>query len=375
MIAPLGARVAQPDETTRRASAWRKDRHQTRRFSDGEREVCHIPPRMSKPPCRRVMRIGGLRAKLGQLFPARLRAHRFTSCSLLHPCSGAACRGRYFRAVDATVCPRWNACSAAARASSSPCANDDRLACASASACRSRLDWPVAPHRFAGEGEDPGGAYWLRADPVHLRVHRDQLILLPPRHFRLTEAESASAGAMPSTAILRRTVSLFQAPHPQRWYLRTLRLPGSANRYLEQPIGRDVNRLLPAGEDRMRWHRIIQRSADAAPCHPVNEAREERGALPINSLWFWGGGTLPPASGASMAVASGDLPLIAGPRPVANVRVAAPVGRRFSPRPAVPWSMLRGTAGASARPNPAGRHGSRLDNAWFAPLLGEIAIR
>jgi hypothetical protein len=36
--------------------------------------------------------------------------------------------------------------------------------------------------------------------------------------------------------------------------------------------------------------------------HPVNEEREKRGALPVNSLWFSGGGALPRAHTSFRAV-------------------------------------------------------------------------
>src|SRR5512141_1007292 len=38
-------------------------------------------------------------------------------------------------------------------------------------------DWPVAPLTLAADGGDPGDAYWLRCDPVHLRTQRSQLLL------------------------------------------------------------------------------------------------------------------------------------------------------------------------------------------------------
>jgi hypothetical protein len=38
-------------------------------------------------------------------------------------------------------------------------------------------DWPLAPITLAADGGAAGGDYWLRADPVHLRVERGQLTL------------------------------------------------------------------------------------------------------------------------------------------------------------------------------------------------------
>ena len=47
-------------------------------------------------------------------------------------------------------------------------------------------DWPVAPLTLAIDGGEPGGAYWLRADPVHLKVERNRLLLVDNALFDLT---------------------------------------------------------------------------------------------------------------------------------------------------------------------------------------------
>jgi hypothetical protein len=40
----------------------------------------------------------------------------------------------------------------------------------------------------------------------------------------------------------------------------------------------------------MRWHRVFNEVQMLLYEHPVNQAREARGELAINSVWFWGGG-------------------------------------------------------------------------------------
>src|SRR6266702_4642929 len=36
-----------------------------------------------------------------------------------------------------------------------------------------RRDWPVAPYTLLADGGAPERDFWLRADPVHLRLGRD----------------------------------------------------------------------------------------------------------------------------------------------------------------------------------------------------------
>ena len=164
-----------------------------------------------------------------------------------------------------------------------------------------QADWPSAPIALFGVGLTPGKDFWLSADPVHLQVNRDQLILQAPETLSITDAEAVGLCA----ALNRHFATddfTFQAPQPHRWYLKTAQPARIHTCGLSRAIGQDVDRLLPDGEDRLAWHRIFNEVQMLLHAHPVNEEREQRGALPINSLWFSGGGTLPPARTSFQAV-------------------------------------------------------------------------
>lgn len=136
---------------------------------------------------------------------------------------------------------------------------------------------------FDGLGE----GCWLRADPVHLRLQRDQLLLLPD-----VEAGADEAGQLCTTLnehFAGQGMEFF-APHPQRWYVRMDRLPDIETVPLSQAAGRNVHGLLPRGAEAGHWHRVFNEIQMLLFAHPVNEAREARGELPVNSLWLWGGG-------------------------------------------------------------------------------------
>jgi len=52
-----------------------------------------------------------------------------------------------------------------------------------------QLDWPVAPITLLGEGNaniNPADDYWIRADPVHLHVERDRIVLADSRVFPIS---------------------------------------------------------------------------------------------------------------------------------------------------------------------------------------------
>jgi hypothetical protein len=144
---------------------------------------------------------------------------------------------------------------------------------------------PIAPVSAAFDGLGEG--CWLRADPVHLRLQRDQLVLLPDVGVDAGEARQLCAAL--NEYFAGQGMEFF-APHPQRWYVRVDRLPDIETMPLSQAAGRNVHGLLPKGKEATRWHRVSNEIQMLLFAHPVNEAREARGELPVNSLWLWGGG-------------------------------------------------------------------------------------
>ena len=148
-------------------------------------------------------------------------------------------------------------------------------------------DQAIAPVTLRADGLEPGESYWLRADPVHLRLQRDQLILQAELSLASDEADQlcASLNAHFVAEGLR-----FFAPHPQRWYLQLDAAPEMNTHHLAQVVGRDVHGYLPQGSDALRWHGVFNEIQMLLFEHAVNQAREARGEIPVNSVWLWGGG-------------------------------------------------------------------------------------
>ncbi len=145
----------------------------------------------------------------------------------------------------------------------------------------------LAPITLRADGMEPGAAYWLRADPVHLRLQRDQLILQDGG--LLTVAEAAQLCACLNAHFVADGLRFF-APHPQRWYLQADNAPEMSTYSLAHVLGRDVHPYLPQGAGALRWHGVFNEIQMLLFEHPVNQARETRGELPVNSVWLWGGG-------------------------------------------------------------------------------------
>lgn len=145
----------------------------------------------------------------------------------------------------------------------------------------------VAPVRAAADGLAAAEGYWLCADPVNLQLQRAQVMLLPELELDQAEADALCASLNEHFAGMGLS---FHAPQPQRWYVRAAEAAQATMYPLSQVVWRDVKPFQPQGADALHWQRIATETQMLLYAHPVNQAREARGELPVNSLWLWGGG-------------------------------------------------------------------------------------
>ena len=159
--------------------------------------------------------------------------------------------------------------------------------------------WPVAALiREADEGDAQGFA-WLRADPAWVRPDINGARLFGcGEALQLTQADVDEL--LPALRPLFDDAGFrIDAPVPSRWYLRLPRdvaLPG----FVEpgEALGADLFDALPqdnidAPGAARRWRSLLSEAQVVLHNHPWNARRSAAGKPPINSLWFWGGGTLP----------------------------------------------------------------------------------
>ncbi|HLX25027.1 MAG TPA: hypothetical protein VKR38_16890 [Usitatibacter sp.] len=148
---------------------------------------------------------------------------------------------------------------------------------------------PHAAICLAGEGVDTAGE-WIRADPVHLRVDRDAVVLHDPAVLELTTGETASL-----VSSLREHFASdgleWQAVSPERWYVRVPAGESPTTVPLERAFGRNVFGMLPRGRGRINWPSALTESQMTLSEHEVNAKRAPKPAA--NSVWFWGEGPRP----------------------------------------------------------------------------------
>ena len=168
-------------------------------------------------------------------------------------------------------------------------------------------DWPAAAWRL--EATAAGAHYWLCADPVHLRLNRDQLLLEAGAVDDLDEAQ-AQALLAELNAHFAADELLFQAITPCQWLLRVPRSLDLATTPPQAAAGRPAALTQPAGADAAWARRLANEAQMLLHQAPANQAREAARQAPVNSLWLWGGGNRvkpekpggPGTSGAAQAM-------------------------------------------------------------------------
>ena len=237
-------------------------------------------------------------------------------------------------------------------------------------------DWPVAAFTALIDHVSGERGTLLRTDPVHLRADVADLVLFATADLAADEARSLADTV---NSALGPEGPPVHAAHPLRWYV----VPGGPARIattsLSLATGGPISPAMPRGPDARWWHRWMNEIQMALHECPVNAEREGRGAAPVNSLWPWGAGSLPPAARTSFTRAWSDDVLVHG--------LALHAGVEFGTLPAGADAWLDGD------PLP-GRHllasdalhraARRLDleawrselerfsSAWAAPLLAAL---
>ncbi|MDR2219890.1 MAG: hypothetical protein LBE24_04840 [Methylobacillus sp.] len=151
-------------------------------------------------------------------------------------------------------------------------------------------DIPVAPYAALGDGLPADQGYWLRADPVSLVLQRDSFTLeRAPETLSLAQAQQLVEAL---SAHFKADGMRFFAPAPHRWYLRLEQKPLLQTHPLPDVLHHDIQNFPLTGADAPHWQRQLNEMQMLLHTHPVNAALEEAGALPVNSLWLWGGGEL-----------------------------------------------------------------------------------
>ena len=226
--------------------------------------------------------------------------------------------------------------------------------------------FPAGALSALASGANPGAEAWMRADPVHLRVMRDRAVVMPAEAFELSADEARALCEALNAHFAGMDFTPFQ---PRRWYAR---VPQTAVIDAGHPLrsaGRDAEPPAYAAA-------LLTEAQMVLHAHPVNEAREARGAPPVNSLWLWGGGRAVSARSRWQSVAADD-PAVLGAARLAGAR------HRALPPSAGEWlgrvpedgrhlAVLDALRAPLAFGEDIAEEIARLERDWFAPLLAAL---
>lgn len=150
-------------------------------------------------------------------------------------------------------------------------------------------DLPIGAYGLLGDGGDPDlDATWFRADPVHLRADRDNLILFDGSSLDIMREEADALCAAFNRQFEGDGLRLI-APTPERWYLRVGRHLRASTTPVELVRGGSVDGMLPAGPDGALLNSWLNEAQMLFHAEAVNRARESQGMPLINGIWAWGG--------------------------------------------------------------------------------------
>jgi hypothetical protein len=150
---------------------------------------------------------------------------------------------------------------------------------------------PVAALTRIADGGTADDATWLRADPVHLHVSRDNVQLMDSHVIEPTLAEAHAIAATLNQHLAQDGLSI-DVLDDARWYMKIPASEAPRAPPLWQVAGGSVYDQLPQGDGRINWRRLQNELQMILFDHSVNTAREAKGIVPINGIWLWGAGSL-----------------------------------------------------------------------------------
>ena len=159
-------------------------------------------------------------------------------------------------------------------------------------------DAPYAAFRRLGEAvaaEDVADSYWLCSDPVHLRYHEELLILADSSSLDITREHAEGLASELNRHFAE--VGRFHVSGAERWYLQITNhslLDTCGVPPLSSMAGRSIDHERPVTAPQKALHKLLTEIQMLLHAHPINQEREAAGQMPINSLWLWGAGALPP---------------------------------------------------------------------------------
>jgi len=153
-------------------------------------------------------------------------------------------------------------------------------------------DVPIAAVTRLVDDNGSQQSIWLRADPVHLSPDRDGLILMDSFILRLSQHDALAVAAEVNKVLTDYSWTV-EVPYEDRWYISLDELPDMITTELPEVVSRNISAFLPQGRDAAKFNTLLNDIQMQLHGCDINQLRESKGELPVNSVWFWGAGQTP----------------------------------------------------------------------------------
>ena len=160
---------------------------------------------------------------------------------------------------------------------------------------------PFAARAAAADGIAVGTLAWGLLTPAHWSAGRDHVTLADPAALALDETESRTLFDAVRTLFDSEGFTLAWGA-PLRWYAAHPSLAGLPCGSLDRAVGRNIDTWLPKTPQQRLLRRLQSEVQLLLYTHPLNQAREDRGALAVNSFWLSGCGVQLPQTGPHIDV-------------------------------------------------------------------------
>ncbi|MBC8056135.1 MAG: hypothetical protein H7Y61_06110, partial [Rhizobiales bacterium] len=164
---------------------------------------------------------------------------------------------------------------------------------------------PFAAQSAARDGIEVGELAWGLITPTHWHVGRDHVTLADPAALELTAAESQAAFDA-VRELFESEGFVLRWGAPSRWYAAHESLVDLPCASLDRVIGRNVEFWMRGSAARSEPAKLVRRLQSELQLllypHPINDEREQRAALTLNSFWLSGCGRPQRNEGAAPTV-------------------------------------------------------------------------
>jgi len=174
-----------------------------------------------------------------------------------------------------------------------------------------QVNFPSAAFTLLANNMYDPDKFYMHADPVHLRADIDSAILTPASDLNISAAESKVFCETLNQHFAQDGL-LFHTLNNTAWFVSSDEQINLKTTPLVSAIGRNINFILPDGEDATHWKKILTEAQMLMHSHALNDDRENLSKQSINSLWFHGSGQLIQADSNGIQTLCSDQDVLKG---------------------------------------------------------------